>query len=143
MAETGVNWPADSNWTGEFSGTLTTAGTDDDISAVIRQDVKASTEISIDADYSNHAKATGGLVVSVLRDVNGTDYELDPKTQALSPVWQFEMAFVQNATIRKTFTVYGMDISQFKIHLHWKNTTGSSNVAVVTSYQQSNIPAAS
>ena len=141
MADTGVNWPL--SWTGEYSGTLTTAGTVVDTSAALDLDVKASMEISIDADYSNHAKATGGLRVYILRDVNGTDYEIDPVTDTLSTPWGFEMVFSQNKTIRKTFTLYGMDISRFKIFLHWANTTASSNVVVVTSYQVSTIPVAS
>jgi len=141
MADTGINWPL--SWTQEYSGTLTTGGTITDTSDAIDLDVKASIEISIDADYSDHAKATGGLKVYILRDVNGTDYEIDPVTDSNSKPWGFEMAFSQNATIRKTFTLYGIDFSRFKIFLHWANTTSSSNVAIVTNYQKSTIPAAS
>jgi len=135
MTDAGINWPL--SWTGEYSGTLTTGGTVTDTSAAIDLDVKESIEISIDADYSNHAKATGGLYVYILRDVNASDYEIDPVTDSNSKPWGFEMAFSQNATIRKTFTLYGIDISRFKIFLHWANTTASSNVAIVTSYQKS------
>jgi len=141
MANTGIDWPL--SWTQEYSGTLTTGGTVTDTSDAIDLDVKSSIEISIDADYSNHAKATGGLRVYILRDVNGTDFEIDPVADSNSVPWGFEMPFSQNGTIRRTFTLYGVDISRFKIFLHWANTTASSNVAVVTSYQKSDIPAAS
>jgi hypothetical protein len=141
MADTGVNWPL--SWTQEYSGTLTTAGTVTDTSAALDLDIHSSIEISIDADYSDHAKATGGLRVYILRDVNGTDYEVDPVADSNSVPWGFEMPFSQNATVRKTFTLRGVDVSRFKIFLHWANTTASSNVTVVTNYQTSSIPVAS
>jgi len=141
MADTGFNW--DASWTGEFSGTLTTGGTVTDTSAEISMDGKAAIEISIDADYSDHAKATGGLKVYILRDVNGTDFEVDPVANANSQPWGFVMNFSQNGTIRRTIFLSGAQYSNFKIFLHWANTTASSNVAVVTSYRFATIPPAS
>ena len=61
MPPTGIDWPL--SWTDEFTGTLTQGATDTDLSAAIDLDVKESIEISIDVDYSNDAKATGGLLV--------------------------------------------------------------------------------
>lgn len=132
---TGIDWPL--SWTQEFSGTLTQGGTDTDTSDAIDLDVKASIEITIDADYSDHAKATGGLFVFILRDINGTDYE----SEADNPLG-FEMPFVQNGTRRRSFVLQGIDFSRFKIHLDWDNSTANSAVTVVTNYQKSDIPAA-
>ena len=94
----------------------------------------AAIEISVDADYSDHVKATGGLFVYILRDINGTDYE----TEDDNP-WGFEMPFVQNGTRRKTFVLSGADYSRFKIFLDWDNSTAGSNVDVVTSYQKASM----
>ena len=141
MADTGFNW--DAAWTAEYDGTLTTAGTVTDTSAAISMDNKAAIEVSIDADFSNHAKATGGLKVYILRDVNATDYEIDPVTDSNSGPWGFEMPFSQNATIRKTIFLSGGQYSAFKIFLHWANTTASSNVVVATKYRFATVPVAS
>ena len=136
MPPTGIDWPL--SWTDEFTGTLTQGGTTTNTSAAIDLDVKASIEISIDVDYSDHAKATGGLFVYILRDINGTDYE----SEADNP-WGFEMEFLQNGTRRRTFILHGIDFSRFKIFLDWKNSTASSATTIATKYQKSNIPVAS
>lgn len=137
MADTGYNW--DANWTVlDAAITLTTAGTITDQSAEIDCDGKAAILISIDSDYSDHAKATGGLSISIARDIDDTVYE-SAKGYAVS----FEMAFTQNATERKTFA---LDCSQFqKIVLiqDWANTTASSSVATATAYKFATIPVAS
>jgi hypothetical protein len=106
-------------------------------------DGKAAIEISVDADYSNHAKATGGLKVYILRDVDETVFEIDPVTDSNSTPWGFEMAFSQNATIRKTFALSGSQYSKFQIFLHWANTTASSNAVIATGYRFATIPVAS
>jgi len=135
MPDTGLNW--DNSWTTiDAAITLTQGGTTTDICAVVDCDGKAACEISIDADYSNHAKATGGLFVYVLRDINGTDYE-----DETDKPWGYEMPFVQNGTRRRTFTVE--KISKFKILLDWDNSTGSSEVVVATMKKYATVPLAS
>ena len=137
MADTGFNW--DASWTVlDAAIVLTQGGTTTDTSAAVSLDVKAACEVSIDVDYSNHAKATAGLTVYVLRDVNGTDYE----AIADGP-WGFEMAFTQSGTNRKTFHVDPGIAGSFKIYLNWGNTTGSSVATVATSYRTATIPLAS
>lgn len=137
MADTGFNWEA--NWTVlDATITLTTAGTITDQSPEIDCDGKASILISIDSDYSNHVKATAGLSISILRDVDDTVYE-----SAQGAAVTFEMPFTQNSTERKTFA---LDCSKFqKIVLvqDWGNTTGSSSVTTATAYKFSTIPVAS
>ena len=118
----------DSAWTTiDAAITLTNGGTIVDTSAAIDLTGKSSVEISIDADYSDHAKATGGLFVFLLRDINGTDYEVE-----LDEPWGFEMPFTQNSTRRRTFSIDPSMFSNFKIHLDWDNSTGSSAVTVAT-----------
>ena len=137
MGGTGYNW--DASWTIlDAAITLMQGGTTEDTSAVVNCDGKAACEVSIDADYSNHAKATGGLFVYILRDVNGTSYE----TEDDNP-WGFEMPFTQNDTNRRTFSVDVSQVSKFKVMLDWDNSTGSSSVVVATAYKFATIPAAS
>ena len=118
--------------------TLTQGGTVTDTSDAISCDGKAACEVSIDADYSNHAKATAGLLVYILRDVNGTDYEA-----VAGLPWGFEMPFTQAGTHRRTFTVDCSQVGNFKINLTWGNTTGSSSVTVATMVRFATIPVAS
>ena len=137
MADTGFNW--DAAWSAiDAAIVLTQGGTVTDTSDAISLDGKAACEVSIDADYSDHAKATAGLSVYLLRDVNGTDYE------AVTDLpWGFEMIFTQNSTNRRTFTVDPGSVGSFKILLVWGNTTGSSAVTVATSVRYATIPVAS
>ena len=120
MADTGYNW--DASWT-TLSGSvvLTQGGT---TTATLDQqdlDGKAAALISVDTDYSDHAKATAGLSVFLLQEAgDGSD-----EAEADGP-WGFEMPFTQNATNRKVFSVSAADFQKFKIHLDWDNSTASS-----------------
>ena len=138
MAGTGYDW--DAAWTVDAAATvLTTGGTIVYTSAsAISTDSKAACEVSIDADYSDHAKATAGLSVYVLRDINATDYE-----GILDLPWGFEMVFTRNATNRRTFSIDCSKVSSFKIYLVWGNTTGSSVATTATSYRFATVPVAS
>ena len=137
MADTYYKW--DAGWTViDAAIVLTQGGTTTDTSAVIDLRTKAACEISIDVDYSNHAKATGGLFVYVCRDIDGTSYEVE----ADGP-WGFEMPFTQSGTHRRTFTVDPSQVSEFKIHLDWDNSTGSSVATVATAAKYATIPVAS
>ena len=97
MADTGYNW--DASWTSvDAAVVLTQGGTTTDSSDALEIDVKAAALISIDADYSDHAKATGGLFVYLLRETGDGSYET-----AADGAWGFEMPFTQNGTNRKVF----------------------------------------
>ncbi len=137
MADTGFNWEA--NWTVlDASIALTQGATITDTSAEIDCDGKASIMISIDTDYSNHAKATGGLVITLLRDVDDTVYE-----SVNGAAVTFEMPFTQNSTERKTIVVDVSKIQKFVLRQDWNNTTGSSVATSATAYKFSTVPVAS
>lgn len=137
MADTGFNW--DTDWTVlDAAIVLTTGGTITDQSAEIDCDGKAGIIFSIDTDYSDHAKATGGLRISIKRDVDDTVYE---STKGAAVV--FEMPFTQNSTERKTFA---LDVSKFhKIVLvqDWLNTTADAVATTATAYEFTTVPVAS
>ena len=137
MADTGYNW--DTDWTVlDAAIVLTTGGTITDQSAEIDCDGKAAILISIDTDYSDHVKATGGLEISILRDIDDTVYE-----SANGASVNFEMPFTQNGTERKTIA---LDCSQFqKIVLvqDWLNTTADAVATTATAYKFATVPPAS
>ena len=137
MANTGFAWAA--AWTVlDAAIALTQGGTITDQSAEIDCTGKASILISIDTDYSNHAKATGGLEISILRDVDDTVYE-----SLNGAAVTFEMPFTQNATERKTFA---LDVSKFQkivLYQNWLNSTVSSVATSATAYKFSDVPVAS
>jgi len=136
MANTGHTWAAWS--TIDAAIALTTAGTVNDTSAEIDISGKSACEVSIDVDYSDHAKATDGLHIYILRDVNGTDFE------AVADLpWGFEVEFLQNGTRRRTFTVDPGSMGSFKVYLEWGNTTASSVATIATSYRTASVPLAS
>jgi len=113
---------------------LTQGGTIVDTSAAVDLDGKASMAVSVEAVYSDHAKAGAGLSVSVLRNIDNTNYE-DNNSGALN----FEMPFVQNTTVRKGFAISVGDFDKIKIRLDWGNTTSSSSVTVTVRYKLSDI----
>ena len=137
MADTGYNW--DTDWTVlDAAIVLTVGGTITDQSAEIDCDGKAAILISIDTDYSDHVKATGGLAISILRDIDDTVYE-SAKRAAVN----FEMPFTQNSTERKTIA---LDCSQFqKIVLvqDQLNTTADAVATTATAYKFATVPPAS
>jgi len=137
MADTGFNW--DANWTVlDAAIALTVGATITDQSAEIDCDGKAAILFSIDSDYSDHAKATAGLQISIFRDVDDTVYE-SLKGAAVT----FEMPFTQNATERKTFA---LDVSKFQkivLYQNWLNTTASGVVTSATAYKFATVPVAS
>ena len=137
MADTGYNW--DDSWSAvDAAITLTQGGTTTDTSAEIDLDGKAAALISIDADYSDHAKATGGLSVFLLRETGD-----DSDESEADGAWGFEMPFTQNGTNRRVFRVLAADYHKFKIHLDWDNSTASSSVTVRTDVKYATIPPAS
>jgi len=134
MADTGYNF--EDTWTTlQNAVVLTQGGTVEDISSAVSMDGKAGIEIAVKAVYSNHAKATAGLMVYIERDANDA-YEDD----ADAP-FGWEMIFTQNGTNRQT--VFFGPASNLKVHLKWGNTTASSSVTVTTSYKRATVPVAS
>lgn len=137
MADTGYNW--DLNWSViDAAIALTTGGIITDQSAEIDLDGKAACLISIDTDYSNHAKATAGLSISILRDIDDTVYE-----SANGAAVKFEMPFTQNATERKTIFLSAEQFQKFVLVQDWGNTTASSVATTATAIKYATIPVAS
>jgi hypothetical protein len=137
MADTGFNW--DDAWTTlQNAVTLTTGGTTTNASTAVNNDGKADCVVTVTATYSNHAKATAGLSVYILADVDGTNYEA-----IADGAWGIEMVFTQNSTNRISIPVPASKYPAFKVYLSWGNTTSSSNVSVTTRYKQATIPVAS
>jgi len=137
MADTGYNWDAD--WAViDAEIVLTTGGTITDQSAEIDLDGKAACLISIDVDYSNHAKATAGLSVSINRDIDDTVYESSNGASV-----KFEMPFTQNATERKAFFLSAQQFQKFVLTLDWGNTTASAVATIATAIKYATIPPAS
>jgi len=137
MADTGYNW--DDTWTAiDAAVALTQGETTTDNSATIDLDGKAACLISIDTDYSNHAKATGGLSVYIVREVGDGNFEVE----ADGP-WGFEMPFTQDGTNRKVFFLSAAQWQKFQIHLDWDNSTGSSVATTKTDIKYATIPVAS
>lgn len=137
MADTGYNW--DANWSViDAAIALTTGGTIQDISAEIDLDGKAACLISIDTDYSNHAKATAGLSIKILRDVDDTVYE-----STNGAAVNFEMPFTQNATERKTIFLSAEQFQKFVIQQDWGNTTANAVATTATAIKYATIPVAS
>lgn len=136
MAETGYNWGA---WTqcGVEAVVLTTGGVILEISDAIDLDGKAACEVSIEATYSNHAKATGGLEIAILGECNG-NYQVQADIGV-----GFEMIFTQNDTRRERFSVKPREYGTFKVMHDWNNTTANSNVTITTRYRTATIPVAS
>jgi len=137
MADTGYNW--DANWTVIDAATvLTQGGTITDQSDEIDLDGKAACLISIDTDYSDHAKATAGLSIKIKRDIDDTVYE-----SADGAAVNFEMPFTQNGTERKTFFLSAQQFQKFVLVQDWGNTTASSVATTATAIKYATIPTAS
>lgn len=137
MADTGYNW--DAAWTAiDAAIVLTQGGTTTDNSATLDLDGKAACLISIDTDYSNHAKATGGLSIFIVRETGDGSFE----AEADNP-WGFEMVFTQNSTNRKVFFLDAAQWQKFQLHQDWDNSTGSSVATTRTDIKYATIPVAS
>jgi len=137
MADTGYNW--DAAWTPiDAAIALTQGGTIFDESAEIDLDGKAACLISFDTDYSDHAKATAGLSIKILRDIDDTVYE-----SANGAAVNFEMPFTQNNTERKTIFLSAQQFQKFIIRQDWGNTTGSAVATTATAIKYATIPVAS
>lgn len=138
MPDSGYNW--DDAWTDLDQASpivLTQGATINDTAIEIDCDGKASLMFSIESTYSDHAKATAGLTISVLKETDGGYEDAD------DAAWQFEMAFLQNALISRVFTLSVSGLHKVKLLQEWGNTTASSSVSTATSYKFATIPLAS
>ncbi len=117
---------------------LTVAGTITDQSAEIDCDGKAAIMISIDTDFSDHARLTGGLEISILRDIDDTVYE-----SANGAAVSFEMPFTQNSTERKTIALNCSQFQKIVLVQDWLNTTASAVATTATAYKFATVPVAS
>ena len=108
MADTGYNW--DAAWTPVDAAVVQQEGeaSATDSSATLDLDGKAACLISIDTDYSDHAKATAGLRVYITREAGDGSFE-----SVADGAWGFEMAFTQNDTNRKVFFLSAQSYQKF------------------------------
>ncbi len=150
MADSGVNWPAaDGGLFFEVSATDVDDTAVADGAAItcdaVELDVKASCEIGVSVVEDNTGACDGNVYISILRTDNAEDaeaFQVGPTTGPVytDPVWGPTIDPVQNTTRRATFTIMGIQVSRFKLHI--LNDSGQE-LAVTASYKLSSIPAAS
>jgi len=142
VAESGYNWSAAAHATYSTgtdvdgiavadAGTLTT----DEIS----QDTKGSTAVCVISVEDDTGVCDGNVAVYILApdmdpDSEGWQAITDASAQA------FAIDQVQNTTERLPFTIHGVDMPKFKLHI--VNDAGQE-VAITINIEQTTIPAAS
>ncbi len=139
MADSGFNWDAawtpvpeedTTDWT-SIALTDTSGARSDPIS----NDVKAATEVSL-LCAGGTGTVDGVMTISVLRDVDGTNYE---DTTYSSP-WSFSFTPTVSQTAYKTFTVSAADVSNFRIYVQNESGITCTNTL---KFRQATIPVAS
>lgn len=137
MANTGFVWGA---WAQlDAQATLTQGGTTTQTGAELNISGKAAAQVGLILSYSNHAKATAGLTVYLLQEVNGTYQVIGDVPLSLG-----EMTFIQNTAVTPTpFAIDPRQVAKFKVYLNWGNTTASSAVTVTVYQRTADIPVAS
>lgn len=114
------NW--DTSWTNSSVNGSTVTNGSNATTGAISNDLKSATEISVSVTYG--ATATEGINVYILRDTDGTNYE------AVTDLpWGLAMPYSTSTTYRRTFTVAGDRISNFKAHI--TNDSGASVTATI------------
>ena len=144
MANTGFDW--ETEWTVVASNILLTQGGDvqyspeDDPSDIVELDldIQAACLLSIDTDYSADALSGTGLVVTIRRDVNGTDWETSDAA-AIS----FEMPFTNGGSARRAISLSASQFHKFIVQLDWSNATGGSTANTNIKVKYASIPVAS
>ena len=151
MADSGVKWPvADAGLFFEVSA----ADVDDTAVAdqaaitcdVVELQTKASCEIGVVVVEDNTGACDGNVYISILRTDNAEDaeaFQVGPTTGPVftDAVWVAAVIDpVQNTTRRATFTIMGMQVSRFKLHIL---NDGGQTLDVTASYKLSTIPVAS
>lgn len=123
-----VDW--DASWTNDatITATLTagTAQTGDAVNLDGKSGVAVGIAVTFGATVSN-----GGVLVQILRDVDGTNYE-----DANSAPRQFTIPATASTAVKKAFTVDARLVNKFKVRLLMPsgNSNGTS-VAVKYNYQ--------
>lgn len=126
MATGTIKWEA--NWTTIDAAMVLTEGVKTtDLSDEVDAGDHIHALLSIDADYSNDVLATTGLSVTILHDVNGTDYETEQGAST-----KIAIPFTQNGREAKVIRLSVGEFEKFKIQLDWGNTTAGSIVTVAT-----------
>jgi hypothetical protein len=126
MGSFGQDWTLTWTTTSINASTLSSGG-GEATTAAISNDGKLDTEVSITAAYASGTVGANDCIVYLLRDVDGTDYEVI----ADNP-WGFAMAKTVSTTHRRTFTVPA-SVGRFKIMV--RNNTGV-NADVTVRYRQ-------
>jgi hypothetical protein len=125
MATGGFNW--DSAWANtSVNASAIANGANLTTSAAISNDNKAATEVGVTVTYG--ATATQGVVVELLRDVDGTNFEA-----STDGPFGFSMLFSTSTAYRRTFTVLGENVSAFKVKI--TNNSGASVTATIQTKQ--------
>jgi len=127
MSDYGIKW---GSWAFAQSGAADIDATNianaaDLTSDAISNDDKLDTEVSVAIAYG--ATASQGVIVYVLRDADGTNYE----AEADAP-WGFSMPYTVSTTHRRVFTVPAQ-IGGFKLLL--TNDSGAQVAATVRTRQ--------
>jgi len=124
MAVSTINWDAAYAATSINASAVANAAVA--TTAAITNDGKIATEISVTVVYG--ATATAGLIVYLLRDVDGTNYEA-----VADKPWGFEMERAVSATYRRVFAVSAGEMDNFKVHV--TNNSGASVTVTVRTRQ--------
>lgn len=150
MADSGVNWPAaDAGLHFEVAASDVDGTAVADAAAItcdaVELDVKASCEIGVSVVEDNTGACDGNVYISVLRTDNDEDsetFQTGPTTGPVytDPVWGTIIDPAQNTTRQTTFTLMGMQVSRFKLHI--LNDSGQE-LAVTANYKLATIPVAS
>ncbi len=114
------------NWEDDWSTLISAqniANAGDLPSDEVSLDQHWSAEVSVAVTYG--ATATQGVKVYVLREVDASPTF---EGEADSP-WGFEMPYAASATRRRTFSVDGLSLRDFKVHL--SNDSGAQVTATV------------
>lgn len=136
MGNSYYDW--DTSWTAleDGSGAITARAVADNgvlVSNAVSLDTKAAMEVSVSVVEDNTGAVDGDFYVYVLRDVDGTNYQLLTSLAVNDgPAIGCIIDVVQNATRRKVFTVDAGEVSNCKIGM--VNDSGQE-LAVTVKYR--------
>ena len=126
MAEGTIKW--DDTWTDITTAKALTQGGDiQDTDGPIDMADHVKALLSVSVLYSNHAKATAGFSIRVLREVADTPaYETEQGASV-----SIELPFTQNATEAKVIEL-GEGFDHFNLQMDWGNTTANAVATYTT-----------
>jgi len=126
MAEGTIKW--DDTWTAIDAAITLTTGAPQDISTAIDMGDHVQALLSVSVVYSDHAKATAGLSITLRREIDDTpSYETENGAAVA-----IEMPFTQAETEAKAISLSGDDFDKFLIQMDWGNTTANSEATFTT-----------